>query len=58
MASPLDLLPVDRDGADAAAAYGLALTQFSGGNAVGLLRGGDEFFPTLIEAVSQARREV
>lgn len=38
--------------------YGQSRAQFSGGNAVTLLRGGDELFPALIDAVACARREV
>jgi cardiolipin synthase len=58
MSSPVAAHLQAEDQDAAATGYGLAPAQFSGGNQVCLLRGGDEFFPALIEAVNQARQEV
>lgn len=60
-------MAIDESSAHAAAAERSALEQlwgavprpvFSGGNAVGLLRGGDALFPALVEAIDAARHEV
>lgn len=60
-------MAIDDSSARAAAAERSALEQlwgavprpvFSGGNSVGLLRGGDALFPALVEAIDAARHEV
>ena len=38
--------------------YGQTGAQFSGGNSVTLLCGGDQLFPAMLEAIAQARHEV
>lgn len=52
---PPTLLPA---GARSWAAVRRATASFSGGNQAMVLRGGDELFPALIEAIGQARQEV
>ena len=49
--------PPGTDG-DPIAWYGRARPVFSGGNTVGLLRGGDQLFPAMLEAIAAARHEV